>query len=305
VPAAWLEQILSEEQLLLPGHSACAGCGPAISMRHVLGALAAARPESKIVLVVPASCWTIIAGVFPVDAFGVCVHLTPFASAAAEASGIKSALRLRGDRDTIVVVWGGDGSTSDIGFSGVSAAAERNEDIVYVLNDNEAYMNTGVQKSGATPEGAWTTTTPASSPKTGQKKDIARIMAAHRIPYVATLALGSVPMLRDFRAKVTRAAEIDGFRFLHILSGCPPGWRYPTAQSTEVTRLAVESRYFPLFECDHGEWRITFQPKHPVPVGAFLGTQGRFSHLSSDAIDSIQAHIDERWKLIAGLPSGA
>ena len=127
-----------------------------------------------------------------------------------------------------MVVWGGDGATCDIGFSGVSAAAERNEDIIYVLNDNEAYMNTGVQKSGATPEGAWTTTTPASSPRAGQKKDIARIMAAHGIPYVATLALGSVPMLRDFRAKVARAAEVRGFRFLHVLGACPPGWRYPT-----------------------------------------------------------------------------
>ncbi len=298
---AWLEEIVAEEQLLLPGHAACAGCGPAIAIRHVLGGLAAAAPESKTVLVVPASCWTIIAGVFPVNAFGVSVHLTPFASAAPEASAIKAALRLRGREDVNVVVWGGDGATSDIGFSGVSAAAERNEDIIYVLNDNEAYMNTGVQKSGATPEGAWTTTTPASSPRAGQKKDIARIMAAHGIPYVATLALGSVPTLRDFRAKVARAAEMRGFRFLHVLSGCPPGWRYPTSQSTEVVRLAVESRYFPLFECDDGEWRITFQPKHPVPVREFLETQGRFSHLSSEQIDSIQAHVDERWNLLAGL----
>jgi pyruvate/2-oxoacid:ferredoxin oxidoreductase beta subunit len=304
MPPVWLEEIVSEEKLLLPGHSACAGCGPAIAIRHVLGGLAAAKPESKIVLVIPSSCWTIIAGVFPVNAFGVCVHLTPFASAAAEASGIKAALRLRGHGDTTVVVWGGDGSTADIGFSGVSSAAERNEDIVYVLNDNEAYMNTGNQKSGATPEGAWTTTTPASSPRAGQKKDIARIMAAHGIPYVATLALGSVPMLRDFRAKVTRAAELRGFRFLHVLSGCPPGWRYPTSQSTEVARLAVESRYFPLFECDDGEWRITFHPKHPVPVRAFLETQGRFSHLSPIEIDSIQGHVDERWNLLAGLTSG-
>jgi pyruvate/2-oxoacid:ferredoxin oxidoreductase beta subunit len=301
--AAWLEEIVSEESLLLPGHSACAGCGPAINIRHVLGGLASAAPESKIVLVIPASCWTIIAGVFPVNAFGVSVHLTPFASAAAEASGIKAALRLRGLGDANVVVWGGDGSTSDIGFSGVSAAAERNEDIVYVLNDNEAYMNTGVQKSGATPEGAWTTTTPVSSPKAGKKKDIARIMAAHGIPYVATLAGGSVPMLRDFRAKVARAAEVRGFRFLHILGGCPPGWRYPTAQSVEIARLAVESRYFPLFECDDGEWRITFRPKHTLPVSEFLATQGRFSHLSSKEIDSIQAHVDERWNLLAGFES--
>jgi len=298
---AWLDEIVTEERLLLPGHSACAGCGPAINVRHVLGGLAAARPESKIVLVIPASCWTIIAGIWPVNAFGVSVHLTPFASAAAEASGIKAALRLRGLGDTTVVVWGGDGSTSDIGFSGVSAAADRNEDIVYVLNDNEAYMNTGVQKSGATPEGAWTTTTPSAAPRSGQKKDISRIMAAHGIPYVATLAAGSVPMLRDFRAKVERAAEVRGFRFLHVLGACPPGWRYPTAQSTEISRLAVESRYFPLFECDAGEWRITYRPKHPVPVRDFLETQGRFAHLTDERIETIQAHVDARWEALAAL----
>ena len=298
--AAWLDRVVGERQLLLPGHSACAGCGPAINLRHVLGALAEAATESRIVLVIPASCWTIIAGVWPVSAFDVVVHLTPFASAAAEASGIKAALRLRGADDAIVVVWGGDGSTADIGFSGVSAAAERNEDILYVLNDNEAYMNTGVQKSGATPQGAWTTTTPVRAPKAGRKKDMARIMAAHGIPYVATLALGSVPMLRDFRAKVARAADVRGFRFLHVLGGCPPGWRYPTDQSVEVTRLAVESRYFPLVECDHGAWRVTFQPRHPVPVRDFLQTQGRFAHLTRDGIGEIQAHVDERWAQLAG-----
>ncbi len=293
--ATWLDEVVTEKSRLLPGHAACAGCMPAVNVRHVLGALTKAKPDSKIVLVVPASCWTIIAGVYPVSAFDVFVHLTPFASAAAEASGLKAAMRLRGIEDTTIVVWGGDGSTSDIGFSGVSAAAERNEDIIYVLNDNEAYMNTGVQKSGATPEGAWTTTTPAAHPKAGQKKDIARIMAAHGIPYVATLALGSVPLLKDFRRKVTRAAEIEGFRFLHVLGACPPGWRYPTAQSTEVTRLAVESGSFPLFECDHGEWAITFRPKHRVPVSEYLQTQGRFSHLSVDEMAAIQSHVDERW----------
>jgi pyruvate/2-oxoacid:ferredoxin oxidoreductase beta subunit len=297
--AQWLDEIVSEEKLLLPGHAACAGCGPAINVRHVLDGIAAARPDSKIVLVVPASCWTIVAGVYPVNAFGVSVHLTPFASAAAEASGIIAALRQRGMGDTVVVVWGGDGGTADIGFSGVSAAAERNEDMIYVLNDNEAYMNTGVQKSGSTPEGAWTTTTPARAPKAGRKKDMARIMAAHGVPYVATLAAGSLPMLKDFRTKVARAAVTPGFRFLHVLGGCPPGWRYPTAQSTEVVRLAVESRYFPLWECADGEWTITFRPKHPAPVRAFLETQGRFAHLSADAVDVIQSHVDERWALLA------
>ena len=300
---AWLDEVVSEKSLLLPGHAACAGCGPAINIRHVLGALAAASPGSKTVLVIPASCWTIIAGIWPVNALGVTVHLTPFASAAAEASGIKAALRLRGRDDVNVVVWAGDGGTSDIGFAGVSAAADRNEDLIYVLNDNEAYMNTGVQRSGATPEGAWTTTTPARAPRLGQKKDISRIMAAHGIPYVATLAAGSVPMLKDFRAKVTRAAELDGFRFLHVLGGCPPGWRYATDQTTELTRLAVESRTFPLVECDHGAWRVTFEPKHPVPVGEFLAPQGRFAHLDAGGIESIQAHVDERWNLLASMES--
>jgi pyruvate/2-oxoacid:ferredoxin oxidoreductase beta subunit len=301
VTARWLDQLVTEEHLLHPGHAACAGCAPAINVRHVLDGLQAARPEVRIVLVIPASCWTIIAGVWPVNAFGVTVHLTPFASAAAEAAGIKAALRLRGEGDTQVVVWGGDGSTCDIGFTGVSAAAERNEDLVYVLNDNEAYMNTGVQKSGATPEGAWTTTTPTAAPRHGQKKDIARIMAAHRIPYVATLAAGSLPLLRDFRAKVARAAEIEGFRFLHVLGPCPPGWRYPTAQSTEIARRAVESRSFPLVECDHGAWRITFRPRHPVPVEAYLAPQGRFAHLDADTIAAIQAHVDERWAELEAL----
>ena len=302
--AAWLEEIVSEERLLRPGHAACAGCGPAINIRHVLDGLAAARPDSPLVLVIPASCWTIIAGIWPVSAFGVPVYLTPFASAAAEASAIKAALRLRGRGETQVVVWGGDGSTADIGFSAVSAAAERNEDIVYVLNDNEAYMNTGVQKSGATPEGAWTTTTPNGLARRGKKKDLARIMAAHGVPYVATLAAGSVPMLRDLRAKVARAAEIEGFRFLHVLGGCPPGWRYPTSQSTEVVRLAVESRYFPLVECDHGAWRITFRPKHPVGVDEFLASQGRFGHLTQADVAAIQTHVDERWELLAALEAG-
>ena len=301
---AWLDEIVDEQKLLRPGHAACAGCGPAIAVRHVLDGLAAAAPGARTVLVVPASCWTIVAGVYPTNAFGVSVHLTPFASAAAEASAIKAALRLRGRGETNVVVWGGDGATSDIGFSSVSAAAERNEDLIYVLNDNEAYMNTGVQKSGATPEGAWTTTTPAGAPRSGQKKDIAAIMAAHGIPYVATLALGSVPMVKDFRAKVARAAELRGFRFLHVLSGCPPGWRYPTSQSTEIVRLAVESRYFPLVECDHGEWRVTYEPKHPVPVRDFLCTQGRFAHLGGDAVETIQRHVDERWERV-GFRNGA
>lgn len=291
-----------EEHQLLPGHAACAGCGHAITVRHLLGALAEATSCAQTVLVIPPSCWTVIAGIWPVNTFRLAVHLTPFASAAAEAAGIKAALRLQGHEETNVVVWGGDGSTFDIGFAGASAAAERNEDIIYVLNDNEAYMNTGVQKSGATPEGAWTTT-PTAAPRAGRKKDIDRIVAAHGIPYVATLAAGSAPMLHDFREKVARAAELRGFRFLHTLGACRPGWRYPTEQTVEVTRLAVESRTFPLVECDSGDWRITYRPKHEVPVDEYLAAQGRFAQLSPAEVDAIQAHVDERWELLTGLES--
>jgi pyruvate ferredoxin oxidoreductase beta subunit len=142
-----------------------------------------------------------------------------------------------------------------------------------------------------------------SHPRRGRKKDIDSIMAAHGIPYVATLAAGSVPMLKDFRAKAARAAELHGFRFLHVLGACPPGWRHPTSQTTEVTRLAVESRSFPLFEVDDGVWRLTYRPKHPVPVETFLACQGRFAHLTSDEITSIQRHVDERWQSLSNLAS--
>jgi pyruvate/2-oxoacid:ferredoxin oxidoreductase beta subunit len=301
--AVWVDDVLSEPRLLRAGHAACAGCGPAINVRHLLDALAAAAPERPIVLVVPASCWTIVAGAWPTNAFGVPVYLTPFASAAAEASGLAAGLRLRGHAEAQIVVWAGDGSTADIGFSGLSAAAERGEDLIYVLNDNEAYMNTGVQKSGATPEGAWTTTTPVGAPRRGTKKDLDRIMAAHGVPYVATLAAGSVPMLKDFRAKATHAAGLRGFRFLHLLGACPPGWRYPTSHSTEVTRLAVESRYFPLVEVVDGAWHITYRPKQQVPVERFLACQGRFAHLSSAEVASIQHHVDDRWQSLCELAS--
>jgi pyruvate ferredoxin oxidoreductase beta subunit len=162
-------------------------------------------------------------------------------------------------------------------------------------------MNTGVHKSGGTPEGAWTTTTPAAAPRQGQKKDIDRIMASHGIPYVATLAAGSVPELKDFRAKVARAAELHGFRFLHALGACRPVWRYPTESSVEIVRRAIESRYFPLLEVDEGAWRITYRPKHPLAVGEFLSTQGRFAHLSEEDIAIVQGHIDERWDLLGRL----
>ena len=222
---AWIEPVVSEERLLLPGHSACAGCGPAINVRHVLGG--PCRGDTRIEDRPRRS------GVLLDDhrrrLAGECVrrdrHLTPFASAAAEACGIKAALRLRGVENAHVVVWAGDGSTCDIGFSGVSAAAERNEDILYVLNDNEAYMNTGVQKSGATPEGAWTTTTPATPPRRREEGHRPHSLRA-RDPLRRDPGCGSVPMLRDFSAR-SRGPPSSKDSGSSTSSAHPPGWRYP------------------------------------------------------------------------------
>ena len=283
--SAWLDEVVSEERLLLPGHAACAGCGPAINIRHVLGALAAAQPETKTVLVIPASCWTIIAGIWPVNAFKRRRPPDPVRlggrGGVGDQGGAPAARARRHERRRLGRRRRRPATSAS---PAVSAAAERNEDILYVLNDNEAYMNTGVQKSGATPEGAWTTTTPAGARAPGQKKDIARIMAAHGIPYVATLAAGlgaDAPGLPDEGRAGGRGARASASSTCSAPAR-PAGGTRP-AESTEITRLAVESRYFPLFECDDGDWRITFRPKHEVPVGDFLATQGRFAHLTPRA----------------------
>ena len=205
------------DEVMAPGHLGCAGCGGTLAMRLALKALG-----RKTVLVVPACCWSVIDGPAPYSAAGVPLMHTPFASAAAAASGVRAGLDLKGDTTTTVCAWAGDGGTFDIGLQALSAAAERNENILYICYDNEAYMNTGVQRSSATPFGAWTTTTPAQHVKDRPKKDLLAIMAAHGIPYAAT---ATVAYPDDLIAKVRKAAAIRGTRFIHLLAPCPPGWK--------------------------------------------------------------------------------
>ena len=249
------------------------------------------------VLVVPACCWSVIDGPAPYSAAGVPLMHTPFASAAAAASGVRAALDQKGDTDTVVCAWAGDGGTFDIGIQALSAAAERNEDILYVCYDNEAYMNTGVQRSSATPFGTVTTTTPAKRVKEQQKKDILSILCAHGIPYAAT-ATPAYP--DDFIAKFERARRVRGMRFLHVLSPCPPGWKIPTERSIEYARLAVAARVFPLVEIENGKrWTVTVDP--PVqPLEDYLKGQGRFRQLAADAarIQVATAALNERWNTI-------
>ncbi len=190
------------------------------------------------------------------------------------------------------MVWAGDGGTFDIGLQALSGAAERNENILYVTYDNEAYMNTGIQRSSATPWGAWTTTTPTNQPQSTKKKDILSILAAHRIPYAAT-ASTAYPL--DLLEKVRKAKAIRGTRFLHILSPCPPGWKVPDEMTIELGRMAVQNRVFPLMEVENGDrWHFTVDSTGD-PVGPYIRAQGRFRHLDDAAITHIQADVDARW----------
>jgi pyruvate/2-oxoacid:ferredoxin oxidoreductase beta subunit len=277
-------------ELLDGGHLACPGCAAPLAMRMVLKELG-----ERTIVVLPACCWSVIAGPYPQSSLHVPLYHTAFATGAAVASGIRAALDVRGEHDTTVMVWAGDGGTFDIGLQALSGAAERNEDFLYVCYDNEAYMNTGIQRSSATPRGAWTTTTPASAPQATMKKDILGIMAAHRIPYAATAAL-SHPL--DLLRKVRTAQRMRGLRFLHILSPCPPGWKYPDDRTIEISRMAVRNRVFPLLEVFDGtDWQVT-EGEPAEPIDEYVRAQARFRHIDDDGIAALQADVDARWRLL-------
>ena len=279
--------VIPREEYLGPGHLACQGCGAALAMRLLLKGLG---PETA--LVVSACCWSVINGPWHASAVTVPFLHAAFETAASTAAGVSAAFAIRGIRAT-VVAWAGDGGTFDIGLQALSGAAERGEDILYVCCDNEAYMNTGIQGSSATPLSAWTTTTPAPRGKRRPKKPILEIMAAHRIPYAATLSVGHP---EDFLAKVRRARAMEGTRFLHILAPCPPGWRIVPKEMLQVARLAVDTRIFPLVEIEDGvHVRITVMPKELPPVAHYLTPQGRFHHLGVDQIVTIQRSVDAAW----------
>jgi pyruvate/2-oxoacid:ferredoxin oxidoreductase beta subunit len=254
-------------------------------MRHVLKGLG-----SKTIIVIPACCWSIIAGPYPYSAVKVPILHTAFETAASTAAGVRAALRARGDNETTVMAWAGDGGTFDIGLQALSGAAERNSDFLYVCYDNEAYMNTGIQRSSATPFGAWTTTTPEK--KEERKKDIMRIMAAHRIPYAATATIADP---EDLIKKVRKAKDIRGTRFLHILSPCPPGWKTPSELTIKLARMAVRAKVFPLYEIEEGVHYTLTPVNDPVPVEDYIRLQGRFSHITERDLFSVQAGIERNW----------
>jgi len=276
-----------ESGVMTSGHLACQGCGAPVAMRHVLTVLG-----KRTVLVIPACCYTIIAGPFPYSGFRIPIYHTAFETAASCASGVRAALGIKKKKGIQVVAWAGDGGTFDIGVQALSGAVERDDDFIYICYDNEAYMNTGIQRSSATPKGAWTTTTPARHPKLTPKKNMVEIMAAHRIRYAAT---ASVAYPDDLKAKVRKAKKTKGARFIHILSPCPPGWRYSPELTIKLGRMAVDCRAFPLYEVENGtDYRITVEPKG-VPVADYVKMQGRFRHLTAKEIELMRETVDAEW----------
>ncbi|MFH1003547.1 MAG: thiamine pyrophosphate-dependent enzyme [Chloroflexota bacterium] len=267
---------------MLPGHSACHGCGAALNVRHMLKILG-----RKVIMVVVTGCSSAVIS----PRSSVPTTRIAYGSAGAVATGVRAALDMAGDTETKVLVWSGDGGTFDIGLQAMSGAAERNENIIWACNDNEAYMNTGIQRNSATPFGAWTATT--ASNQSG-KKDIMMIVAGHRIPYAAR-ASQSYPI--DMLHKMRKVADIGkGFRFLHLYCPCPTGWRYSPELSMEVARRAVESNVFPLYEIENGITYTVQKPRKHIPVSDYLKIQGRFRHLSDKEIEYIQKCTDEDWE---------
>ncbi len=276
-----------KDEMMNPGHFACPGCGEALAFRHVLRVIG-----RRAVVVATAGCGSVVDGYYPITASKVPFFHCSFGTAATTAAGVKAGLEMCGDYKTTVVAWAGDGGTFDIGFQALSGAAERNEDILYVCYDNEAYMNTGVQRSSATPKGATTTTSPGSAPNDRPKKDILGILAAHNIPYMAT-AVPAYP--GDLERKVRRAKAMSGFRFLHVLVTCPPGWAFSPEKTITLSRLAVLSHVFPLVEVEGGKTWTVGVTGQEASVREYVRAQGRFKSMTDGDIEALQAATDASW----------
>ncbi len=292
----------AKNRRFLGGHALCQGCGIPIVVRTVLNSI-----ETPVVVVNATGCLEVATTRFPNSAWNVPWLHVAFENVAAAASGVEAAFRalqskgtLPQDEPVTIVAFGGDGGTYDIGLQALSGALERGHRFLYVCYDNQAYMNTGIQRSGATPFGANTTTSPSgevSFGKAQQRKDLTAIVAAHHIRYVGQSAISH---WHDLSEKVRRAVSVEGPSFLNVLSTCQLGWRHAPKDTVGIARMAVESRFWPLYEIVDGRYRLTHQPSAAVGVEDWLRTQGRFSHLFDEGNDhlltEIQQHVDEEWE---------
>ena len=278
------------DSLISPGHSACAGCGAILAMRKIINAAG-----KDTVVCLATGCMEITTTSYPNSAWNVPLIHVAFENAAAVASGVSRALKKQGKENVNVIAMGGDGGMADIGFQAISGALERNENILIIMYDNEAYMNTGIQRSGSTPLYADTTTSPSGKVipgKQGWKKDMAKICAAHDIPYVATSSIGYPA---DLEAKVKKALTIRGAKFIQVLTPCPIGWRTDSSKTIDLARLAVETGVFIPYEIENGKTTVTVKPDELKPVKEYLAPQGRFKHLKEEQIAELQKVFSERY----------
>ncbi len=287
---------VTEEEFLSSGHRACQGCGLAINIRLALKVLG-----KDTICMTPASCWSGVGSAYPDAAWEVPWMQTLFENVSAVAGGVSAAFDILEEKGKRVhrkinsVCFAGDGATADIGLGALSGTLERGHDIVYICMDNEAYMNTGIQRSSSTPHGASTSTTPVGPAFAGQqtqKKDVPAIVAAHNIPYVATACV-SYPF--DYMMKVRKAAEVKGPAYLHVFSVCPTGWRSAPNLSVEIGKMAVETGIFPLWEAEDGVYKLNVKPAKLKPVDEYVKLQGRFRHFNADDIAEMQETVDKNW----------
>jgi len=302
------KETMNKKERLAGGHRMCAGCGGTVAVRNVLRGL---KDEDRAVIGSATCCLEVSTFMYPYTAWEDSFIHNAFENAGATISGTEAAynvLKKKGKiNDTYkFIAFGGDGGTYDIGFQSLSGAMERNHDMVYVCYDNGAYMNTGIQRSSATPRFADTTTTPLGSQSNGKvqsRKDLTQIMAAHHIPYVAQTTF--IKNFSDIHQKSEKAIYTKGAAFLNVLAPCPRGWRYPTEDLLKITNLAVETCYWPLFEVIDGKWILNYKPKNKLPIEEFLKPQGRFKHLfkkgNEGLIVEFQKEVDDRWEQLLKL----
>ena len=294
------KKLAKRPERLAPGHRLCAGCGASIIVRQVLAAI-----DEPVVIANATGCLEVGTTIYPYTAWRVPWIHNAFENAASTISGVEAAYRSlvrQGklpEQDVKFLAFAGDGGTYDIGLQALSGAVERGHQFLYICYDNGAYMNTGIQRSSATPRGAHTTTSPAGKVIPGKqqfRKDLTAIMAAHNIPYVSQAAPSQ---WRDLMKKTRKAVNCGGPAFMNVLASCNRGWRHATEDAIEITQLAVDVCYWPLFEVENGEWRLTYKPKEKIQVVEWLKRQGRFRHLfrpeNQYVIDELQEEVDRRW----------
>ncbi len=301
-----LKNLVKKPQILSGGHRLCAGCGAPIAVRQILMGM---PDDVKLVVACPTGCLEVSTTIYPYTSWNCSYIHCAFENAAATLSGVETAYCSAKEQGKIsddyrFIAFGGDGGTYDIGFQSLSGALERGHRLIYVCYNNEAYMNTGIQRSGATIKGTWTTTSPHGNNSYGKKenqKNLTAIAAAHNIPYVAQC---SISHWKDLVRKAQKAFATDGPVFLNVLSPCHRGWRFPMEKTIEIAKLAVQTCMWPLYEVENGQWKLTTKVRDKKPIEEYLKPQGRFGHLfkkNPEVIEAIQENVDREWEKLLRL----